>query len=340
MPCGEIQQVVMEKNKIYPREIRAYSEFLCEAEELLISVEDSTKFAPKCLHTSFEPKPFLVFEDMKDQGYKSFPRNHLLNFDEALPIIKKLAKLHATSAVLYESNSSIMELYSEGSISKNPDRQDFLIHYENCAKTLGLVAETEWSSEWKEIAEKLKDFSKTIVSKACELFLRDEKTFNVLNHNDLWIPNVLFKFNEDDSIENILFVDFQLSYYGNPGIDLNYFFYGSLSEDTRLNSSRKLVKVYQQILSETLQKMNYSKPIPTLLDIHVGLLKTRLNGVLAAISEVPLLIIEQSDNLQMDLLLAKSIEAENFRYTLFNNPKYKSFIQKLLIEFDDLGHFD
>lgn len=340
MPCGEIQLVVMVKNNIYPREIQAYSEFLNEAEKLLISVGDDTKFAPKCLHTTFEPKDLLVFEDMREKGYKAFPRNHQLNFDQALPIIVKIAKLHATSAVLFEKNSSIMELYVEGSISTNPERQDFLVHYENCARTLGLVAEKEWGSEWKEIAGKLKTLSKKIVQKGCDLYLRDDKSFNVFNHNDLWIPNVLFKFNENNSIEDILFVDFQLSYFGSPGIDLNFFFYGSLSEETRILSTKKLTRIYHQILSETLSKLNFKKKIPTLHDIHVELLKTGMNSVLAAVAEVPLLMVEQSDNLQMDLLLANSPEAETFRYSLFNNQKYKSFIQKLLIEFNDLGYME
>lgn len=340
MPCGEIQLMVMVKNNIFPREIQAYSEFLFEAEKLLISVNDDTKFAPKCLHTAFEPKNLLVFEDMKEKGYKAFQRNHQLSLEQALPIVVKLAKLHATSAVLFEKNPSIMELFLEASISTNPQRQDFLVHYENCARTLGLVAEQEWTNEWKEISEKLKVLSKKIVQKGCKLYLRDDNSFNVFNHNDLWIPNVLFKFNEDESVQDILFVDFQLSCFGSPGLDLNFFLYGSLDEETRISSTKNLIKIYHQNLSETLAKLQYSKPIPNLHEIHVELLKTGFNGVLAALAEVPLLIIEQSDNLQMDLLLAASPEAETFRYSLFNNPKYTTFIQTLLVEFDSFGYLD
>lgn len=340
MPCGEIQVVVMVKNNIYPREIQVYSELLVEVDKLLSSAKDGTKFAPKCLFTSYEPKNMLVFEDMKERGYKAFPRNSQLNFDHALPIIVKLAKLHAASAVLYENKPALMELYIEGSISVNPERQDFLVHYRNCAWTLGLVAEKEWGAEWREIAKKLKQLSKIIVQKGCDLYLRDEKGFNVFNHNDLWIPNILFKFDDNDLIEDILFVDFQLSYFGSPGIDLNFFFYGSLSENTRTSFMKKLIRTYHQTLSETLAKLNFSKPIPTLHDIHVEILKTGMNSAIAALCEVPLLIIEQSDDLEMDKLLQDSPKADAFRYTLFNNPKYKSFIQKLLLEFDDLGYLE
>jgi thiamine kinase-like enzyme len=339
MPCGEIQLVVMIKNNIYPREIRAYSEFIFKAESLLTSMNESTAFAPKCLYTAFEPKNLLVFEDMRENGYKTLPRNHQLTYEQALPIIEKLAKLHATSAVLYKKDNSIMELFMEASISKNPKRQDFLVHYVNCARTLGSVA-SEWGDEWINIAEKLKALSKNIVQKSCDFYVRDDKSFNVFNHNDLWNPNVLFKFSDDEKILDILFVDFQLSYFGSPGIDLNFFIYGSLSTETRISSKHKLIKIYHQTLAKTLKILNFPDSIPTLHEIHVEFLKKGMNGLLAGMCAVPLLMIEQSDDLEMDLLLANSQKAEKFRFSLFSNPKYRYFIQNLLIEFDDLGYLD
>ena len=76
--------------------------------------DDQTKFAPTCLYTASKPKMMLAFEDVKDKGYKILPRNRLLNFDQSLPLIVKLAKLHAASAVLYDKKPEIMEPYIEG----------------------------------------------------------------------------------------------------------------------------------------------------------------------------------------------------------------------------------
>lgn len=344
MPTGEIQVLVMVKNNIYPREIQAYSEFIVEAEKLLSAVNDETKFAPRCLHTSYEPKTMLMFDDMKEKGYKVLPRNQMLNYSKSVPIIEKLAKLHATSAVIYEKNPSSMDTYLEPSISTNPQRQDFLVHYHNCVRTLGLVVQNEREflgvHNFKEMAEKLIKLSQVIIQKGCDLYTRDDKSFNVLNHNDLWLPNILMKTDEKGEVEDVLFVDFQLSCFNSPGIDLNFFFYGSVREQTRNSFMKKLIKSYHKTLSETLEKLSYSKPIPTLHDIHVEVLKKGMNGFIAALCEVPLLMIEQSDNLEMDVLLGDSQESEDFRYSLFNNPEYKKYIRKLLVEFDDLGYLD
>jgi len=330
----------MVKNNIYPREISAYAQLLTEVKKMLISVGDQTQFAPKCLHTTNDPKMLLIFEDLRERGYKVLSRDSLMSYDQALPVLEKLAKLHAVSAVLYEKNPSIMDLYIEGSISANPERQDFLIHYRNCARTLGMVAEKEWGSEWKHIAQKLNKLADKIVKQGCDVYTRDEKSFSVFNHNDLWMPNLLFKSSDAGAIEDVLFVDFQLSYFGCPGIDLNFFFYGSLDEATRVNSLNKLIRKYHEILSETLAKLNYPKKIPTLHDIHVQIFKSLFNAVIAALCEVPLLVVEQSDDLQMDILLAPTQQGEVFRYSLFSNPRYRSFIQKLLPHFDDFGLLD
>ncbi|XP_070493318.1 uncharacterized protein [Chironomus tepperi] len=340
MPEGEIQTLVMVQNKLYPREIHTYRNLLVEIDKLLSDIDDQTKFAPSCLYTASEPKMMLAFEDVKDKGYKVLPRNRLLNFDQSLPLMVKLAKLHAASAVLYDKNPDIMEPYIEGSISRNPERQDFLVHYRNCTRVLGLVAEKEWGSTWKEISAKLQKLEATIVDKGCDVYIRDEKSFSVFNHNDLWIPNIFYKYDENELVQDILFIDFQMPYFGSPGIDLNFLIYGSLTEDTRTSFSKKLLRAYHETLQSVLIALDYKKKIPTLHDIHIEVLKCGFNGVLAAMCEVPLLFYENSEDLEMDLLLANSTKAEEFRYSLFNNPNYKSFIQALLIEFDDFGYLD
>ena len=227
-----------------------------------------------------------------------------------------------------------------GSISRNPERQDFLVHYRNCARVLGLVAEKEWGGIWKEISIKLQRLEATIVDKGCEVYIRDEKGFSVFNHNDLWIPNIFYKHDENELVQDILFIDFQMPYFGSPGIDLNFILYGSLTEDTRTSFSKKLLRAYHETLQSVLIALDYKKKIPTLHDIHIEVLKCGFNGVLAAMCEVPLLFYENTEDLEMDLLLANSTKAEEFRYSLFNNPSYKSFIQALLLEFDDFGYLD
>lgn len=205
---------------------------------------------------------------------------------------------------------------------------------------MGKVAEKEWGHEWREISTKLNNLQHTIVSKGCDLYLRDENTFAVFNHNDLWIPNVFYKYDKNELIQDVLLIDFQMPYFGSLGIDLNFFLYGSLMEETRISFSKKLIRIYHETLESVLKALKYEKKIPTLHDVHVEVLRNGFNGVLAAMCEVPLLLIENKENLAMDLLLADSEKGEDLRYALFSNPNFKGFIQTLLIEFDNFGYLD
>lgn len=279
----------------------------------------------------------LIFEDMRDKGYKVRSREYQFNLDEASALIVKLAKLHAASTVLYDRDPSIMEPYMEGSISNNLDRQEFLVHYRNCARALGAVIENEWDESWRKIARKIKALESTITDRGCALYTRDPTTFSVFNHNDLWIKNLFFK-DSRDGVEDVLLIDYQISYFGSLGIDLNYFFYGALQEEVRISSLKDLLKIYHKNFKSVLESLKYEGKIPTLHDVHVEFLKSGFNGLLVTFAVTPILMMEDSP--KMNLLFVNSEEGEKFRYSLFATEKYKNFIQKLLVEFDDLGFLD
>lgn len=75
-------------------------------------------------------------------------------------------------------------------------------------------------------------------------------------------------------------MDYQLSYVGSPAIDLNYFLYGSLNENVRKVHFKYIVREYQRVLQQTLEKLNYQGHIPSLKEIHIELINTSLMGAL------------------------------------------------------------
>lgn len=247
-PPGEIRSIIMENNFLYPKEMQFYDEILPAIYKMLHSIGLNTKLSPECYFTCNEPKKLLIFEDLKDLGYVMHDRKIELTKQETLLILTKLAKFHAASVILEKQNPNIMNLYRKGNITTDPNRQDFLVFYTVNAKMLRKLAEYIGCS--KEILDKLDKFIGKIIEKGVQLYTRDEESFNVFCHNDLWINNFMFKYGQStDEIEDILFLDYQLSYWGSPGIDLNYLFYGSVNITVLKENFNSFIEVVCYLLS-------------------------------------------------------------------------------------------
>ena len=231
-----------------------------------------------------------------------------------------------------------MKFFEEGSISSNPNRGDFLIFYRLNARTASEVT-SEWGEKYASISKKLKALEYTINEKGFKLYLSDEKTFKVLNHNDMWIPNIMFKYQEK-MLQEVLFLDFQLSYFGSPGVDLNYLLYGSVQDKVRETSMKDLIYEYHTELSVALENLNYKQNCPTLQDIHEEISKTAFHAVNTALCLVPLSMVSNEESAEMDVFLADTSKGNAYRKKILMNTKCSNILKKLFLEFDSAGLLD
>lgn len=98
----------------------------------------------------------------------------------------------------------------------------------------------------------------------------DESEFNCLNHGVLWCNNIIFA---DEGGEQTLFVDLQIGRWGSPAQDLWYVIVSSSSPDIKIKEFDKFIYIYHKRLEECLKLLKYSKPIPTLRELHVQMIK-------------------------------------------------------------------
>ena len=244
MPSGELQQKVMEENSIYSREIVIYSQIMPRIYELLRSIGDVSIISPLCLTTANTPKQMLVFEDVSEQSFKMMDRRLGLDLDHARLVIVKLAKLHACSRIVYEAEPTLFDLMMEGCISDDPKKQTFLPYYRRCVgQVMRLVQQWNKDGRWNSILGKLDKLQDKIIPYGCDVYHRRDDCFNVLNHNDIWVNNMMFQFEQGTGVKDVLLLDYQLSFYGSPGIDLNFLLYGSLQPEVRKLHLMELVQV-------------------------------------------------------------------------------------------------
>lgn len=83
-------------------------------------------------------------------------------------------------------------------------------------------------------------------------------------------------------------VDFGLSYFGSPGIDLTYLLFTSSANDIADYEIDILLQHYHTILHKTLIKLNFPLQIPSLIQIHNYFMKRGIIGVLYTILLLPM----------------------------------------------------
>lgn len=217
-------------------------------------------FAPKCYLARFN---IMVLEDLGKAGYKAVRPNHVLDVDGLKKIIGKLARFHACGLIVEEletqKNGKIFrfnrqheEMVKEsfqvydGELKKMFDSAlKGLIHV--FKKLDSLTHDLHWSSD--DLESQLRKFSFSRFAK----FASSETTRNVINHGDLYIANMMFKFDNDGTIKDGILVDFQLFRYIPPCYELLFFIYISSTKETRTKHYKELLDYYYESFSASLK---------------------------------------------------------------------------------------
>ncbi|PSN47049.1 hypothetical protein C0J52_09365 [Blattella germanica] len=134
-----------------------------------------------------------------------------------------------------------------------------------------------WDEEWHKYIPKLRNFAENSIARVRENSTRVDTDFNVLLHADVWTNNILFR----DGTTGIRFVDFQVTHYSSPVLDLHYFIATSPTVDVRANYIQDIIKEYHKTLTNSLLALGYNKYIPTLEELHQEIDKKSVFGLYA-----------------------------------------------------------
>lgn len=99
----------------------------------------------------------------------------------------------------------------------------------------------EFSTKYKDEINLEENLMKLFIQ-GCDVLKKKHDTLNVVIHRDLWVNNILFKY-ENDTPVNAIIIDFQCSVYAPPAFDLMIFLY--------LNTSKTFRKIYENYIFDT-----------------------------------------------------------------------------------------
>lgn len=169
-----------------------------------------------------------------------------------------------------------------------------------------------------------------------ELMKRKDSRFNVMCHGDIWANNVMFKYNKDSGkVEECLLVDFQISNYNSPMLDLLYFIYSSTRHDIKMQKVDQILHYYHAQLVANLKKLGYKQKLPTLLQFQKDFLELGLFGLTSTLGVFAIAVCPPGEDADLANFMK---EGDTFTQRVFNNPAYVQAMEDLIPFFELKGY--
>ncbi|XP_001990389.2 uncharacterized protein LOC6564248 isoform X2 [Drosophila grimshawi] len=330
---AKMQQMLKTVN-FFTVENATYEELISKFEELYKSKGINIDFAPRAykFKESLKTEPKLantvLMYDLGQDGYRNLNRLECLNVDQTKFVLRKLAQYHAAGAHCRIINGPYPELFTQPMFGPNKERAISILE--------GIMGPfkkmfLEHLYGYKDGAKYYEKFA-TLFSKMSRHFLSlsqfDATEFNVINHGDCWINNLLFKYDPNGELIDMIFVDFQLPKYGHPSADLLNFIMTSVHIDHKLKQFDYFIKYYHDQLIEHLQLLEYTNRLPTLSELHMLLYKYGIWAITASVMVLPIVLLDEKEN---------SLE---YKSQLYTNERYKAHIEQILPWLDNRGLLD
>lgn len=224
------------------------------------------------VYSRAEP-PVLVFEDLTQNNFEMV--YEMLSFADLQLILERIAKFHALSMVMAESDESCLVTKQSGFFTADQLRPIFTSTIQE-SKRFGQAIQ-KWPG-MQGIGEKIeKSADKLFINYAESYRWKSASSYQVLNHGDFYIRNMMFQRDDKGTLKDVTFLDYQIPLYGSPGYDLIYMFNMIGGREVR-ERKFEVLKKYHTILVENLNKFGFKGTLPSAIDVHVAVLQLAAFG--------------------------------------------------------------
>ena len=333
----EIMAKFLTESKVFAKETALYQVTIPAMFSLLqhnVQGRDMQHFTPFCYETS-RPQT-LVLEDLMTLGFKMANRHDRLDLLHCKLALKGLAKFHAASVALCDKNPHSMDDYVE-TIYTEKNRDMVSKFTASAVGTLANVVE-KWSG-FEEYGDKLRGILPTFCDRIMEIVKPVPDSLSVLNHGDFWVNNMMFHYcPETGKPDQVRFIDFQMSRYSTPVLDLQYFMYSSASEQVRSEYTEHLLQLYHTELQDTLRTLGCDHHIYTIEQMKKEYEDRSLFGLFTACTLLSAVLADPEEAFDMDNINedGSSMDSKSLEKP-YSGRRYKEAFQKLLPHFERKG---
>lgn len=332
-PMGEsIKREMIEKAGIFATEISMAVNTLKKMNDIL--GPEHPPLNAQVLHVQKEYPEFLVVEDLAILGFRMADRQAGLDLAHCSLALQGLARFHASSVALCEKEPSQKKLYTKG-IFSSAHPPELLAFFSMGTKSLGLEV-SKWPDYADKYADKIEKIADVIYDRTAEAVSYREDQFNVINHGDFWVNNMMFRYNEEGKPIGHISVDFQMCVYTTPALDLLYFFNTSANEEVFEHSMDRLLQEYYETLTSTMKQLGCETVPPTIEELRNDMKKAEIVAMTSSFTVLPLVVMDKSEARDLNEIM-KNGAHDNPAYS---GEIYRKVIRKRLPIYDRLGLMD
>ncbi|KAH8363316.1 hypothetical protein KR084_008213 [Drosophila pseudotakahashii] len=326
----EMFQEMMKQTNIFDIENKMYNEVVPEMEALYKAAGVDITFGAKSYDLKNAKTDYVALEDLGIKGFKNANRLEGLDQTHTERVLRKLAQWHAASAVRVATKGMYADILLKGFF-----KEDSRPMINEMMKGMGanFVKSCVTYEGYEVFIEKVvsrKSLQPVFVDKLFEFVKVDPTDFNVLNHGDSWSNNIMFQYDAFGKIKEVYLVDYQIPKYGTVAQDLLYLLLSSTKLEDKLTKFDYYIKVYHENLVEHLKILNYSKPIPSLRDIHLTLFKYGFFGYSVVTGVMAAVLLDPTDSASIENFLGDTEAGVDFQMQMYNGPRYRKHIQAIM----------
>lgn len=273
-----------------------------------------------------------MFDDLTVENYQVVYDQ--LDYQQIEMVVDKIAKYHALGMVLVENGLTEIKNLK---MTFTEEMRGMFQPMMRVIYQLTAVART-WTG-YAEIADKIDAYIPKIADRMFKILRRDySNDFNVLNHGDFHIRNLMFKKTDQGALSEVLFLDFQMPNYSVPAFD----FIGlltSMGDNEVRRRENDVVKMYHRILLANLKTYGFNGELPAVVDIQVTLMRLSEQHAFYSFILGPMFRLR---GIELGALFDPNESAEVVKAldAVFNDPAFVEDMKLTLEKFESRGLFD
>ncbi|XP_063223194.1 uncharacterized protein LOC134531422 [Bacillus rossius redtenbacheri] len=338
LPVGKALWETMAKSSAFPNEIKVYSQVLPRYHDILNNIRPGTNahFAARLIYSENDMH-VLAVQDLTSEGFKMAERRQGLALTHCSLVMRALARYHAVSVSLHDEDPCLIESFKENFVTEETSTAVIKKIYES---SIGAVADLvqSWPVVGERTAGKLRKLSVSSHDVVKRQLLPAGSRLNVLTHGDLWVNNLLFRYDDiSGAVRDVRFVDFQMTTFASFAIDLQHFIHTSPSDDVRANHTDDLLMAYHRELSSTLELLGQGHRVICFEELMEEYEKKGQYGLIMSLVALPIIIGNPEDAEDLDQILSESFLTQKM-YNRANNKQYICVLKRILPEYEAKGY--